>query len=68
MSKTLVVNGERRTVEGVATLTDLLGSLGLDPAAVVVEHNLAIVRRPALTGTTVADGDTIEIVHFVGGG
>ncbi len=64
----LTVNGEPKTFESVATLTDLLAALGLDARAVVVEHNRAIVRRPALAGTAVRDGDTIEIVHFVGGG
>jgi len=64
----LTVNGESRTFESVATLTDLLTALGLDARAVVVEHNRAIVRRPTLAETPVRDGDTIEIVHFVGGG
>lgn len=64
----LTVNGESRTFESVATLTDLLAALGLDARAVVVEHNRAIVRRPTLAETPVRDGDTIEIVHFVGGG
>jgi thiamine biosynthesis protein ThiS len=35
---------------------------------VVVEHNRAIVRRPQLGAVTVAPGDAIELVHFVGGG
>ncbi|MBX3146558.1 MAG: sulfur carrier protein ThiS [Gemmatimonadales bacterium] len=64
----LTVNGESRTFESVATLTELLTALGLDARAVVVEHNRAIVRRPTLAETPVRDGDTIEIVHFVGGG
>lgn len=64
----LTVNGEPKTFESVATLTDLLAALGLDARAVVVEHNRAIVRRPTLADTAVHDGDTIEIVHFVGGG
>ena len=64
----LTVNGESRTFESVATLTDLLTARGLDARAVVVEHNRAIVRRPTLAETPVRDGDTIEIVHFVGGG
>ncbi|MGH9258807.1 MAG: MoaD/ThiS family protein, partial [Acidimicrobiales bacterium] len=34
----------------------------------VVEHNRRIVRRPRLGVVTVAPGDAIEIVHFVGGG
>lgn len=64
----VTVNGERRTVARGATLLDLLGTLALDPRAVVVEHNRAIVRRPMLGDVTVAPGDAIELVHFVGGG
>ena len=64
----LTVNGEPRTVPGPATLLDLLAHLGLDPRTVVVERNREIVRRPQLGETAVADGDSIELVHFVGGG
>lgn len=64
----IVVNGEERQVPGPATLLDLLGHLGLDPRTVVVECNREIVRRPRLGETELADGDAIELVHFVGGG
>lgn len=64
----VTVNGERRAVARGASLLELLRSLELDPRAVVVEHNRAIVRRPRLGDVTVAPGDTIELVHFVGGG
>lgn len=65
---TIVVNGEERQVPGPATLLDLLEHLGLDPRTVVVERNREIVRRPRLGETAVAEGDAIELVHFVGGG
>ena len=64
----IVVNGEPRAVARGLTLLELLQSLDLDPRAVVVEHNRAIVRRPALGAVRVARGDAIELVHFVGGG
>ena len=64
----VVVNGQPRAVARGATLLDLLASLALDPRVVVVEHNRAIVRRPHLGEVTVAPGDAIELVHFVGGG
>ena len=64
----IVVNGEPRTVSGPATLLDLLAQLGLDPRTVVVERNREIVRRARLGETAVAEGDAIELVHFVGGG
>jgi thiamine biosynthesis protein ThiS len=64
----ITVNGEARRVPGPLTLAGLLEHLGLDPRAVVVEQNRAIVRRPRLAETPVAAGDVIELVHFVGGG
>ena len=64
----IVVNGDPRQVPAPLTLAGLLAHLGLDPRAVVVEQNRAIVRRPNLADTPVAEGDVIELVHFVGGG
>lgn len=64
----VVVNGERRAVPADATLLELLAELGLDPRAVVVEHNRRIVRRPELGDQRLAPDDAIELVHFVGGG
>lgn len=64
----VTVNGEPRRVPGPATLLDLLAHLGLDARTVVVELNRTIVRRPRLGETPLAEGDTIELVHFVGGG
>jgi thiamine biosynthesis protein ThiS len=55
-------------VPAPATLLDLLGHLGLDPRTVVVELNRQIVRRLRLGETPLAAGDTVELVHFVGGG
>ena len=64
----IMVNGESRQVPGPASVADLLRHLGLDPRTVVVELNREIVRRPRLDETTLADGDAVELVHFVGGG
>jgi thiamine biosynthesis protein ThiS len=64
----LTINGDLRTIDRAMTVEDLLRRLSLDPGTVVVELNRRIVRRPALATTPVADGDQLEIVHFVGGG
>jgi thiamine biosynthesis protein ThiS len=64
----IMVNGESRRVPGPATVADLLQYLGLDPRTVVVELNREIVRRLRLDDTALADGDAVELVHFVGGG
>jgi len=64
----IMVNGEPRLVPVPATAADLLRQLGLDPRTVVVELNRKIVRRPQLSDTPLAEGDAVELVHFVGGG
>jgi len=64
----IMVNGEPRRVPRPATAADLLRHLGLDPRSVVVELNRKIVRRPQLNDTALAEGDAVELVHFVGGG
>lgn len=64
----ILVNGEHRSVAAGATLLELLSALGLDPRAVVVEHNRSIVRHPRLGLVTLSPGDAVELVHFVGGG
>ncbi len=64
----LTVNGDPRVVPGPATLTELLAHLRLDPRMVVVELNREIVRRQYLGDRQLKDGDTVELVHFVGGG
>lgn len=66
---TLIVNGERCTRAAGFTLGDLLRAHALDIRMVVVERNGHILRdRDAFDNIELADGDVIEIVHFVGGG
>jgi thiamine biosynthesis protein ThiS len=65
---TVMVNGKERQLEAGRSLSELLDSLDLDPRTVVVELNREIVRRPKLDETKLNDGDSIELVHFVGGG
>ena len=63
----IIVNGElRRTPAG--SIADLVRSLELDPAKVAVERNGVIVPRSTLATVGLAEGDRLEIVHFVGGG
>lgn len=64
----LVINGEDRTVQGPLTLSSLVEQLGMKSDRVAVELNLGIVPREQWMGTQLADGDRLEIVHFVGGG
>ena len=63
----ITVNGEE-TEFGGRTVRDLLDLLDIDPVRVAVELNLDILPKPEYSSATLADGDRVEIVHFVGGG
>jgi len=63
----IVLNGEQRLVRS-GSIADLVASLGLDVKKVAVERNREIVPRSTLADVALAEGDALEIVHFVGGG
>jgi thiazole synthase len=65
---TLTVNGETRRIASGASIADLVRSLELNPQKVAVERNGAIAPRSGLADVFLAEGDVLEIVHFVGGG
>ncbi len=64
----ITVNGKVQQVDDETSIGRLLEKLNLDPARVAVEHNLAVVALDDFEETTIAEGDTLEIVQFVGGG
>ena len=64
----VVINGENREISSSLSVAALLQDLGLDGRKIALEHNLEIVPRSAYDQTMVADGDRLEIVHFIGGG
>ena len=62
------LNGEEREIPGGRSVRELLESLELHPELVVVERNRTILERGSYGEVQVEDGDTLELVHFVGGG
>ena len=68
MGMNIKINGEDKEIASGLSLAGLLEELQIRPARVVVERNRTIVARDAYGSTQLADGDTLEIVHFVGGG
>lgn len=64
---TITVNGERKRVDAACTVAELVASMNLR-GPVAVERNQTIVVRAEHATTTLADGDQIEVVSFVGGG
>ena len=62
------LNGKEREIGGDLTVRGLLESLDLHPGMVVVELNREILKRDSYDEVRVSEGDTLELVHFVGGG
>lgn len=65
----LTINGETRELDRSAlTVLALLETLGVADMRVAVEVNGTIVRRAKWETASIAEGDAIEVVQFVGGG
>lgn len=67
----IVLNGTERAFDNLADppqISDVVSALGFRADRVALEHNGEIVARTAWATTAVANGDRIELVHFVGGG
>ena len=62
------VNGEVRQVTPELTVSALLALMGVGDGPVAVERNRQIVPRAEHPSTQLAEGDKLEVVHFVGGG
>ena len=60
-------NGTPREVNS-GTVLELLRELNLEGRRVAVELNRDVVSRTAYAETPLRPGDSIEIIHFVGGG
>ncbi|MEQ1856499.1 MAG: sulfur carrier protein ThiS [Longimicrobiales bacterium] len=65
---TIRLNGKSREVRDGHTVRSLLEELELHPGMVVVELNRDILARDRYADVPVSAGDSIELVHFVGGG
>jgi len=62
------LNGKSRETRDGHTVRSLLEELELHPGMVVVELNREILDRDSYADVAVRAGDSIELVHFVGGG
>lgn len=62
------INGKTETVIQEVSVEKLLSMKNIDPACVVVEVNKNIVKREKYGSVILNDGDTVEILKFVGGG
>ena len=61
------VNGTELDIAG-KTLTEYLATTNYDMKRIAVERNGDIVPKGAYAETVLKDGDSLEVVSFVGGG
>ena len=61
------VNGEMMDMDG-KTVAELLEAMDAGSQRVAVELNMDIVPRASYGETLLKDGDSVEVVSFVGGG
>lgn len=64
----LIINGAPRQFETPLDVAGLVERLELTGKRIALERNGEIVPRSQFTTTSLADGDTLEIVVAVGGG
>ncbi len=64
----ITLNGEKKEVPDGMTVRGLLGFLKIEPGRVAVELNENIVKKAQYEGTMIRDGDSLEVVSFMGGG
>ena len=65
---TISINGELRRLPPTATVSSLIGEMGLTGKRIALERNGEIVPRSAFATQRLSEGDKLEIVVAVGGG
>ncbi len=65
---TVCLNGEQRRLERGMTVEGLLKSLKVESALVALACNGCVVPRSTWSRVTIKEGDTLEVIHFIGGG
>lgn len=63
----VIVNGESLDMAG-KTISEYLATTNYDPKRIAVERNGDIVPKAQYAETVLIDGDSVEVVSFVGGG
>lgn len=64
----IMVNGEEHLIEDGMTVAMLLQELEIADERIAIERNREIVPRSCFRDIGLREGDSVEIVHFVGGG
>jgi sulfur carrier protein len=65
---TIILNGGKKEVPDNTTVLGLLEFLNIQHQRVAVERNEMIVKKDQYGSTNLAEGDSLEVVSFMGGG
>lgn len=65
---TITLNGQKKDVPDGLTVSGLLELLNIQHQRVAVEQNEEIVKKAVYGSAVLKDGDTLEVVTFMGGG
>ena len=64
----ILLNGKEKEFAQLKDLKDLISQFCRDHNHVIAEVNGEIIKCHRWDATTIKDGDTVELVNFVGGG
>ena len=65
----IIINGDEHfDLPDGLVIAELLARFKLPVKKIAVERNLEIVAKSKFAEQVLADGDRLEIIHFIGGG
>ena len=62
------LNGKKTNVDDQISLNKILKNFNIPTNKVAIELNKEIVNKKKLSSIKIKNNDSIEIVHFIGGG
>jgi len=64
----IILNGQRKNIPTESNLKEIIAKSCRNPRHAIVELNGQIIKSEAWAKKMLHDGDTLELVNFVGGG
>jgi thiamine biosynthesis protein ThiS len=64
----VLINGETKEISNQLNLSELLKHFSLPSERIAIELNKEVVRKKDWENIKIAEGDKLEVIHFVGGG